>query len=60
MILIKNLLMVNHTVVIASVAACLTRCSRFDLLSSSIDFNVKFTVILKKCYFNKINILMDS
>ena len=47
MILIRNLLMVNHTVVIASVAASLTWCSRFDLLSISIDFNVKITVILK-------------
>ena len=51
--------MVKHTVVIASVAACLT-CSRFDLLSISIDFNVKITVILKLFYFNKINILMNS
>ena len=39
--------MVNHTVVIASVAAYVARCSRFDLLSISIDFNVKITVILK-------------
>ena len=38
MILIRNLLMVNHTVVIASVAACLT-CSIFDLLSVSIAFH---------------------
>ena len=47
MILIRNLLMVNHTVGIASVTASLTQCSRFDLLSISIDFNVKITVILK-------------
>ena len=47
MILIRILWMVNHTVVIASVAACLTLCSRFDLLSISIDFNVKIAVILK-------------
>ena len=47
MILIRNLLMVKHTVVIASVAACSTYCSRFDLLSISIDFNVKITVIFK-------------
>ena len=46
-ILIRNLLMVKHTVVIASVTACSTKCSRFDLLSISIDFNVKITVILK-------------
>ena len=39
--------MVNHTVVIASVAAYVTSCSRFDLLSISIDCNVKITVILK-------------
>ena len=47
MILIKNLLMVNQTVVIASVAASATRCSGFDLSSISTDFNVKITVILK-------------
>ena len=41
MILIEDLLTVNHTVVIANVAAYLTWCSRFDLLSISIDFNVK-------------------
>ena len=47
MILIKNLLMVNQTVVIASVTASVTRCSRFDFLSISIDCNVKFNGILK-------------
>ena len=42
----QNLLMVNQTVIIASVAASVTWCSGFDLLSISTDFNVKITVIL--------------